>query len=289
MQLPTRRRVLAVLAVLAATIAAIAPATPANAAPPAADATASALLDAFATHQIVALGQVHDLRQEDDFILDLLRHPRFAATVDSIVVEFGNARYQSRVDRYIAGRPRRRRALLPRRAPPQPHPPAPRSPPRAPRRPGSRLEQGAARRPGLPCRRPPRRRVRLGRRARGAGRAPRPLALRVRPLPAQWTGRPRDRQRARASRARRPRPGLDRAALRRRTEAAGRLRAPLHHPAPLGRAPAAHRRARRPARQPVPAAPTHPRPRPRARRPRRRADLIRPLHAAALREALTRT
>ena len=103
MQLPTRRRVLAVLAVLAATIAAIAPTTPAIAAPPAADATASALLDAFATHQIVALGQVHDLRQEDDFILDVLHHPRFADTVDSIVVEFGNARFQSRVDRYIAG------------------------------------------------------------------------------------------------------------------------------------------------------------------------------------------
>jgi len=92
-----------VLAVLAATIAAIAPATPAIAAPTPADATASALLDAFATHQIVALGQVHDLRHEDEFILDLLHHPRFAATVDSIVVEFGNARYQGLVDRYVAG------------------------------------------------------------------------------------------------------------------------------------------------------------------------------------------
>ena len=108
MQLPTRRRV---LAVLAATIAAIAPATPAMTAPAPADTTASALLDAFAPHQIVALGQVHDLRQEDEFILDLLHHPRFAATVDSIVVEFGNARYQSRVDRYIAGRHVARRAL----------------------------------------------------------------------------------------------------------------------------------------------------------------------------------
>ena len=96
MQLLTRRRVPALLAVAAAAIAAIAPTTPAIAAPTPADATASALLDAFATHQIVALGQVHDLRQEDDFILDLLHHPRFAATVDSIVVEFGNARYQSR-------------------------------------------------------------------------------------------------------------------------------------------------------------------------------------------------
>ena len=108
MQLPTRRRV---LAVLAATIAAIAPATAAIAAPTPADTTASALLDAFATHQIVALGQVHDLRQEDAFILDLLHHPRFAETVDGIVVEFGNARYQSRVDRYIAGLHVARRAL----------------------------------------------------------------------------------------------------------------------------------------------------------------------------------
>jgi hypothetical protein len=70
MQLHTRRLV---LAALVATIATIAPATPAIAAPTPADATASALLDAFATHQIVALGQVHDLRQEDDFIL---HHPR---------------------------------------------------------------------------------------------------------------------------------------------------------------------------------------------------------------------
>lgn len=108
MQILTRRRA---LALVAATIAAIAPATPAHATSPPADATASALLDAFATHQIVALGQVHDLRQEDDFILDLLRHPRFAETVDGIVVEFGNARFQSRVDRYIAGRHVSRRAL----------------------------------------------------------------------------------------------------------------------------------------------------------------------------------
>src|SRR3954464_15976843 len=108
MQLSTGRRV---LAVFAATIAAIAPATPAIAAPTRADTTASALLDAFAPHQIVALGQVHDLRQEDDFILDLLHQPRFADTVDSVVVEFGNARYQSRVDRYIAGAHVARRAL----------------------------------------------------------------------------------------------------------------------------------------------------------------------------------
>src|SRR4051812_20115877 len=98
MQIPTRRRALILFAAAAATVATIAPATPALAAPTPTDATASAVLDGFATHNIVALGQVHDLRQEDDFILDLLHHPRFAGTVDSIVVEFGNARFQSRVD-----------------------------------------------------------------------------------------------------------------------------------------------------------------------------------------------
>src|SRR4051794_31008725 len=111
MQILTHRRVPALLAVAAAAIAAIAPTRPAIAAPTPTDATASAVLDAFATHKIVALGQVHDLRQEDDFILDLLHHPRFAGTVDSIVVEFGNARFQSRVDRYISGRHVSRRAL----------------------------------------------------------------------------------------------------------------------------------------------------------------------------------
>jgi hypothetical protein len=184
MQILTRRRVPALLAVAAAAIAAIAPATPAIAAPTPADATASALLDAFATHQIVALGQVHDLRQEDDFILDLLHYPRFAATVDSIVVEFGNARFQSRVDRCIAGGHVSRRALqhawrdtvgtapgdhdgaaalLPRRAPPQSQPAAHRPHPIAPRRPRLRLEQAAARRPAVSRWRPARRRVRLHR------------------------------------------------------------------------------------------------------------------------------
>jgi hypothetical protein len=67
-------------------------------------AAASALLGAFRRHRVVALGQGHVLRQQDDFILRLLERPRrFAAAVDAIVVEFGNARYQSLVDRYVAG------------------------------------------------------------------------------------------------------------------------------------------------------------------------------------------
>ena len=94
--------------VSALTVAIAVSMTPATAAAgarttPDAEATQSALLAAFEQHPIVALGQAHELRQEDDFIVDLLRHPRFAATVDSIVVEFGNARFQKRADRYVAG------------------------------------------------------------------------------------------------------------------------------------------------------------------------------------------
>ncbi len=94
--------------VSALAVAAVVSLTPASAAAgprttPDAEAAQSALLAAFEEHPIVALGQAHELRQEDDFIVDLLRHPRFAATVDSIVVEFGNARFQKRADRYVAG------------------------------------------------------------------------------------------------------------------------------------------------------------------------------------------
>jgi hypothetical protein len=83
--------------------------------PSAANATAAAssLLGAFRHRRIVALGLAHGLRQEDDFVLALLRHPRFAATVDSIVVEFGNARYQALVDRYVSGADVSARALRP--------------------------------------------------------------------------------------------------------------------------------------------------------------------------------
>ena len=100
---PQRTRVVAALT--AAVVAGLASPLASASATAAPDAVAaqSALLAAFKDHSIVALGQAHELRQEDEFIVDLLRHPGFAATVDSIVVEFGNARYQKRADRYVAG------------------------------------------------------------------------------------------------------------------------------------------------------------------------------------------
>jgi hypothetical protein len=63
------------------------------------------LLDLFATRPLVALGEMHGLQDEADFITALLHHPAFPTTVQVIVVEFGNARYQSVVDRFIAGEP----------------------------------------------------------------------------------------------------------------------------------------------------------------------------------------
>ena len=64
----------------------------------------SAILDAFKTHQIVALGEgPHGNEQGHLFRLSLILHPRFAMMVNDIVVEFGNSRYQQVMDRFVAG------------------------------------------------------------------------------------------------------------------------------------------------------------------------------------------
>jgi hypothetical protein len=62
-----------------------------------------AILDAFRSHALVALGDPHGNEQVAAFRLALIRDPRFAATVNDIVVEFGNARYQDVVDRFVRG------------------------------------------------------------------------------------------------------------------------------------------------------------------------------------------
>jgi len=62
-----------------------------------------AIIDAFKSHQVVALGDPHGIVQANAVRLSLIRDPRFAATVNDIVVEFGNARYQDRMDRFVRG------------------------------------------------------------------------------------------------------------------------------------------------------------------------------------------
>jgi hypothetical protein len=62
------------------------------------------IIDAFKTHDVVALGEGgHGNEQGAAFRARLYRNPRFQAVVNDIVVESGNGRYQAMMDRYIAG------------------------------------------------------------------------------------------------------------------------------------------------------------------------------------------
>ena len=64
----------------------------------------AAILDAFRTHDIVALGEGrHNNEQGYAFRLALIRDPRFAATVTDIVVESGSSTHQAVMDRFIGG------------------------------------------------------------------------------------------------------------------------------------------------------------------------------------------
>jgi uncharacterized protein (TIGR03435 family) len=63
-----------------------------------------AVLDLFEQYSIVALSEgPHNNQKGHDFRLALVRDPRFGALVDDVVVEFGNARYQTVMDRFTAG------------------------------------------------------------------------------------------------------------------------------------------------------------------------------------------
>lgn len=64
----------------------------------------AAILDAFRSHSVVALGEgSHGNEQGHAFRLRLIRDRRFAAVVNDIVVEFGSARYQEVMDRFTRG------------------------------------------------------------------------------------------------------------------------------------------------------------------------------------------
>jgi hypothetical protein len=64
----------------------------------------TAILDAFQSHSIVAVGDGgHGWEQGHAFRLALIRDPRFPATVNDIAVEFGNSRYQDLMDQFTRG------------------------------------------------------------------------------------------------------------------------------------------------------------------------------------------
>jgi hypothetical protein len=62
---------------------------------------ADGIFQAFASYPLVAVGEIHGWAREHAFLRSLIRDPRFSADVNDVVVEFGNARYQGLVDRYV--------------------------------------------------------------------------------------------------------------------------------------------------------------------------------------------
>ena len=65
--------------------------------PRAEDAT-RAILAAFDTVRVVALGDRHGIKDLNDFTLSLIRHPGFAAAANDIVVEWRAANRLENVD-----------------------------------------------------------------------------------------------------------------------------------------------------------------------------------------------
>jgi outer membrane protein OmpA-like peptidoglycan-associated protein len=67
---------------------------------------AAYLVAAFDRFPLVAFSEPrHGAAGTKAFLTSLIAHPGFAGTVNDIVVEFGNGRYQGLVDRYIFGEP----------------------------------------------------------------------------------------------------------------------------------------------------------------------------------------
>jgi hypothetical protein len=63
----------------------------------------AAMVQAIDDYQLVAIGEGHRNQQLLYFIVTLVSDRRFLPAGGDIVVEFGNARYQDVIDRYIAG------------------------------------------------------------------------------------------------------------------------------------------------------------------------------------------
>ena len=62
-----------------------------------------AIIDAFTSHALVALGETHGHREREDFLLDLIADARFAAAASDVVIEGGISTYQPLVDRFAGG------------------------------------------------------------------------------------------------------------------------------------------------------------------------------------------
>ena len=73
----------------------------ATAAPAPARPAVAAIVAEFARHPIVAIAEVHQLRQAADLYIALVRDPGFQRAVNDIVVEFASVQSQPLLDRYV--------------------------------------------------------------------------------------------------------------------------------------------------------------------------------------------
>lgn len=59
------------------------------------------ILDLYKTQDVLLFGEMHDAKLNYEFRLALLKYPRFADTVQDIVIESGNSLYQETLDDFI--------------------------------------------------------------------------------------------------------------------------------------------------------------------------------------------
>jgi hypothetical protein len=63
----------------------------------------AAIVDAFKSHSLVALGETHGHLERQAFLHNLITDSRFAAVANDIVVEGGSSSCQELVDRFVSG------------------------------------------------------------------------------------------------------------------------------------------------------------------------------------------
>jgi hypothetical protein len=102
---PSRRRLLTASMLGVAGAGTLSTGAAAASAPRDGSDLADAVCAAFRNHRLVAIGEAgtHGLQEHNDALTRLLTDPRLPGVVDDVIVEFGNARYQPVVDRFVAG------------------------------------------------------------------------------------------------------------------------------------------------------------------------------------------
>lgn len=66
-------------------------------------AATDGLFEAFRSHPLVGIGEMHGVTQLLDYYQSVISDPRFASAVGHVVVEFGGAARQRTIDRYVNG------------------------------------------------------------------------------------------------------------------------------------------------------------------------------------------